>query len=320
MLRYLLFIILLAYCCQARSQSCCSGGVPLSNNLGLPVVQTGMVQLRFSYDYNNLNTLKAGWEQLKDDSRRRLSHTALLSWGVSLSEKWAVEGILSYIWQERRITQDVGVDIARANGIADAVFLVSYNIWTSKDYSSSWRLAIGGKLPFGDFNRTDTRGFILNAELQPGSGAYDAILWTQWTQTLSFRPSTSFNITTAYSYKGKNKAYLGEQIYQFGNEWQLAIGVADRFLFGKNLLDLGLGFRYRLAAEDLFNESSLPATGGQWVFFNPSLAWWLSPHFSLDINGNFPILAYVKDTQFSPTLRLNVGLFYRFALWKSIKK
>lgn len=316
MFRYL-FVIALLFCqWKAATQSCCSGGVPLSSNLGMPSAQTGITQLRLAYDYNSLNTLKAGWKGLEDNSRKRLTQTALFSWGLSLSEKWSAEGIFSYIWQERRITQDVGVDIAKADGIADAVFLLNYSIWTSKDYSSSWRVALGGKLPFGNFNQTDNRGLILSAELQPGSGAFDAILWTQWTQTLSTRPSTTFNITTAYSYKGKNKQYLGGETYQFGNEWQLSLGVADRLLMGSNLLDIGLGLRYRWAAADLFNQAVLPATGGQWLFANPSIAWWLSPNFSLDFNGTFPILAYVKDTQFSPTIRLNMGLFYRFALWK----
>lgn len=319
MLRYCLLLLFTSIYTITNAQSCCSGGVPLSNNLGLPSAQTGITQLRLSYDYNNLNTLKSGWERLEDDSRQRLSHTILLSWGLSLSKKWAIEGLLSYIWQERKIIQDVGIDVAQTNGLADAVFLIHYNIWTSTDNSSHWRIALGSKLPFGDFNQTDHRGLVLNAELQPGSGAYDAILWTQWTQSLNLRPSMTFNATTAYSYKGKNKRYLVHEIYQFGKEWQLSVSLTDRLLIHKNLVDLGLNLRYRLAAADVFNQAVLPATGGQWLFVQPSIALWLSPDFSLDLNGNFPLLAQVTDTQFSPTIRLNVGLFYRFALWKQQK-
>ena len=147
------------------------------------------MQLGLSYDYNNLNTLKAGWNRLADDSRRRTTQSILLNWGLSISEKLAVEGIVSYLQQERRITQVVGTDIARASGFGDAVVLLNYTLFSSPDQSSSFRIAGGVKVPLGDFNRTNDLGLILNAELQPGSGAWDFILWSQWTQTFAIQHS-----------------------------------------------------------------------------------------------------------------------------------
>ena len=40
-----------------QSQTCCSGGIPLSNSIGLETTEKGTLQLALNYDYNNLNTL-----------------------------------------------------------------------------------------------------------------------------------------------------------------------------------------------------------------------------------------------------------------------
>ena len=48
------------------SQTCCSGGIPLSNSIGLPIENKGAFQFGLSYDYNNLNTLNSGDDELDD--------------------------------------------------------------------------------------------------------------------------------------------------------------------------------------------------------------------------------------------------------------
>ncbi len=311
-IRFFILALLLFPTTVSYTQSCCSGGVPLSSNLGLPSVDPGVMQLSLSYDYNNLNTLKAGWEKLDDDTRERITHSALLNWGVAVNNRISVEGIFSYLSQVRKVTL-TSTDITQTNGIGDAVFLINYRLWTAKNKASNWRAALGVKAPLGATDRKDDRGIRVSEELQPGSGAWDAIVWTQFSHNLKVRPSTTINLTSAYSYKGKTS---GEQPYQFGNEWQFSFGIADRWLLGKALFDPGLSIRYRWAGADEFDSAPLPATGGQWVFIQPNLSWWLQPDLSFSLSATVPVLAYVENTQFSPTLRTNVGIFYRFALWK----
>lgn len=300
----------------AFSQSCCSGGVPLSNNIGMPGAESGTLQLRFSYDYNNLNTLRAEWSRLEDDSRKRLTRSYMLNWGLQLSGRWSVEGILPYIQQERIIDQGRGLDIAQASGMGDAIVLLNYTLLQSPDGTNAWRLALGTKMPLGAFDRTNELGLVYNAELQPGSGAWDLISWSQYQDGFRFRPSLSYSLTVAYSQKGTNRAYLGDQAYKFGNELQLSAALADRLFVGKALLDLGLALRYRRADTDQFNSGPLPATGGQWLFLEPSLAYWWTTDFSVQVSLSLPVMAYVQDTQFSPTIRYTFGAFYRLSLKK----
>ena len=42
----------------ANSQTCCSGGVPLSGNIGFEGANQGAFQMELSYDLNYLATLK----------------------------------------------------------------------------------------------------------------------------------------------------------------------------------------------------------------------------------------------------------------------
>jgi len=285
----------------------------------MPIAQAGTLQLNLSYDYNKLNNLKVGSQSLDDKSRLRLTHASLLNWSLNLSNKIAIEGILSYLIQERRINQVIGKDLARTQGFGDALLLVNIQLYSNTLKTSQLRTAFGIKAPLGSYNERNDIGLIYNAELQPGSGAWDAIGWIQWSQSFGFRPSLAYNATLAYSRKGENSQYLGNQNYQFGNEIQLTLGVGDRLLWGKLLIDPGLAFRYRLAQSDRFDRSPLPATGGNWIFMEPSLAIWLGSEWSVNFNLSFPVWAYVQDTQFSPTIRSNFGIYHRLNLWKGPK-
>lgn len=297
------------------AQSCCSGGVPLSNNLGMPEAEVGVLQLNLAYDYNRLNTLKSGWNRLDDNSRERLTRSYFLDWSISFGERLSLEGILPYIQQERNITQITGTDFSNTSGLGDMISLLHYTLLRSKMGNESLRIAGGVKAPLGRFDLTNDLGIVYNAELQPGSGAWDIIFWAQYLGTFGFRPSLGYHFTLAYSQKGKNRGYLGDQIYQFGNEMQISAGIADRFLLGKKIIDSSIGLRYRTVGEDQFNNAALPATGGQWLFFEPGISYWLGLDMSLNVTASLPVFSFVQDTQFSPTIRYTFGWFYRMKLW-----
>ena len=69
-------------------QTCCSGGVPVSSNLGLPSEGKNTLQFSLNYDLNVLETLKSGTEVLEDDSRSRRTHSILFQAGYSITERF----------------------------------------------------------------------------------------------------------------------------------------------------------------------------------------------------------------------------------------
>ena len=303
--------ILLFIAIQCSSQSCCSGGVPLSRNLGLPAAGKNVLQFNLSYDLNVLNTLKSGRQKLEDNSRNRKTHSFLFQAAYSFTNRLSLEGFLSFIRQERKIEQTIGTDFQSAQGLGDAVVLLKYKLWSSAEEASSLYGGLGARLPIGAFDRLSTNGLVLNAELQPGSGAWDGILWAQLNHQLTIRPSMSLSANATYSLKGTNPAYLGDQDYSFGNELILLLSISDRLALQRYLIDPSLTIRYREAEADEFNGGRFPSTGGQWIFINPAFSFWWNPDWAINANVEFPVFAKLVGTQFSPSYRFNIGLFHQ---------
>lgn len=318
------------------AQTCCSGGVPLSSNLGLPDAVAGNLQFTISYDLNALNTLKNGTTVLRDNSgtdRERLTHSLLFELGYSFSNRFSLDLFFSWVRQERtNFTNGTQSDFRFTAGVGDPVMLFKYKILSLNENQSTLTGGLGIKPPLGASNKT-FEGFRLNADLQPGSGAWDGILWAQFTQVMNFRPSMSLIGTSSYRIRGTNNSFQetinpvtgirNAQPYQFGNDFQLILGISDRLIFGKTLIDPALLFRYRYAGidqikPDLVSEfNDIPNTGGQWIFINPSLSYWIGTNASVNINAELPLYANITGTQVSPSIRLNLGFYYKLEGKKS---
>jgi len=294
------------------AQTCCSGGVPISGNLGLPHGSNGTWQLSINYDINVLKTLKEGDKVLDDDSRERVTQSILFQAGYSLTSRLSADLFFSYVKQERTIRQFNNVDYASTNGIGDAVVLLKYSITDPVASKIVLTVAAGPKIPTGrsDFLRED--GIPLNADLQPGSGSWDGLFWANGIYKFDTRPTFNISGTAIYSNKGKNSNYLGEQTYQFGNELQAIVAFNDNFRLGKNIIDVSMNFRYRKALRDRFNEFTMPNTGGEWIFFAPAIGYNFSQNFAVNTFADIPIYGNVDGTQLSPTFRLNAGVYLKF--------
>ena len=317
-LRSFLLVIYLLFVITGISfgQTCCSGGVPVSSNLGLPAGESKTLQFSLNYDLNVLETLKAGREVLDDNSRSRKTHSFLFQAGYSFSNRFSADVFFSWVRQERTISQFGNRNFTSTDGIGDAVFLVKYKVLDLNNGLTTFTAGLGTKLPTGSSDLRDDRGITLNADLQPGSGAWDGLLWSQFTQVLGFRPSMSLIATGIFSLRGTNDDYLGSQAYQFGNEFQLRAGVSDRWTIGNSIVDPALLFRFRTVAPDQNNNAEVPSTGGQWIFVNPGFTYWFTPDLSANANVELPLLANITGTQVTPTYRLNFGFYQRISFRK----
>jgi len=316
--RYLFYIVLFIFLGKTGyGQTCCSGGVPLSSNLGLPAGEKGVLQLALTYDLNILETLKTGRQTLEDNARSRRTHSTIFEIGYSWSEKFSVDGFFSFVRQERVINQFGNRNFSSTSGIGDAVLLFKYKVWASADKGTLLQIGVGPKIPLGAPDKKSNIGLTFNADLQPGSGAWDGVLFAQFSSILKKRPSMSFLATTTYGLKGKNKAYFGVQTYQFGNEFQVAMGLSDRILLGKYIIDPSILFQFRNQTPDIIDGEDLPSTGGNWVFINPSLAYWMTPDLSVNLGVALPLFASITGTQVTPTMRFTTGIFYRISTDKN---
>jgi len=297
---------------QAISQTCCSGGVPLSNNLGLPIEERGIWQFGLNYDYNNLNTLYAGNTKLNDDSRQRITNSVLLSIGYSITDRFALETLFSWVKQNRTITQFENVNTTETSGIGDAVVLAKYAFPEALGAKSAINLGLGAKVPLGKSDLTNEDGILLTADLQPGSGAWDGLGWFSLSKAFDFRPSGTFSGNITYRLTGVNNSYLNNtSTYEFGNVLQANVGYTDQFLLFNTIFNPGLIFKYRNASIDKINDVNLPNTGGEWVFIRPELSVHIITNFLVTLRLELPLYSYVDGTQLTPTTRFTAGMYFK---------
>jgi len=294
------------------SQTCCSGGVPLSNNLGLPNEGKGVFVAGLNYDYNNLNTLNAGTEKLDDNSRKRLTNSVLLNLGYAFTDKLSFETLFTWVNQTRTINQFGNENFTGTSGIGDAVFLVKYSIPELVGKRTLLNVGVGTKIPFGKSDILNDQGIQLTADLQPGSGAWDGLSWLSVSKTLNFRPSATISATATYRFTGVNKSYLNNTAtYEYGDEIQTNLGYTDQFLMFNTLFNPGFIFKYRKAFQDKIDDVGIPNTGGEWVFIRPELGVQLSPQLYAISRVELPIYSNVVGTQLTPTVRFTIGIMVK---------
>ncbi|MBL4939891.1 MAG: hypothetical protein JKY16_06440 [Lutibacter sp.] len=301
-----------------KAQTCCSGGIPLSNNIGLAILEKGTAQIGINYDYNNLNTLNDGSEKLDDDSRLRVTHSVLLNVSYAITDKLSVEGLFTWVNQRRKITQFGNENLDQSSGIGDGLLLLKYDFPNAIGAHTDLNIGVGPKIPFGSSTKKNEQGITLNADLQPGSNAWDMIYWSSISKNFSFRPS--FNISTKFIYRstGTNNSYFGDSTYKFGNEFQAFIGFSDQFLLFKTFTTPSIFIKYRNTKHDKTGGFNITNTGGNWIS--------IIPDFSINIKSNIvfsttlelPIYSNVDGTQLTPTYRLTTRVLFTIAPKKEV--
>lgn len=311
--RRLFFIICILVYTQINAQTCCSGGIPLSNNIGLSQQEKGTIQMGLNYDYNNLNTLNSGTETLNDNSRLRITHSILLNTNYSITNRLSVEGLFTWVNQRRKISQFGNENLDQTSGIGDAVLLLKYNFPEILGNESNIGIGLGLKIPLGSSTETNDQGIILNADLQPGSNAWDMIYWTSFSKNFNFRPSLTVSSRAIYRSTGTNNSYFENSSYQFGNEFQGFISFSDQFTLFKTLTSPSLSFKYRNARRDKIDGFDLDNTGGNWVSIIPNFAINLTPNITFSTKAELPIYNNVDGTQLTPTYRITSGLLLKIS-------
>ena len=305
---FFLFLLLTLLCFQlSYSQTCCSGGVPLSNNIGLPIQEKGVLQLGVSYDYNNLNTLNNGNTKLEDNNRLRITHSSLLNLSYSITNNLSVEGLFSWVNQRRRIKSNQSLN--QSSGFGDAILISRYKLYDKND----WTFSFGGglKLPTGSTDRKSNIGILLNADLQPGSNALDAVFLTSLSKQFNFRKSMTFAFRTTYRKTGVNNEYQKVNKYKFGNETQLFLSITDQFLFLKQIFNPSITIKYRNVLNDKINSKKISNTGGQWLFVRPSFSIEVMKNVNILSSLEIPVYSKVEGIQLTPSYRFNVGFLFQ---------
>lgn len=304
----LLSFVLLAWN-NVNCQTCCSGGTPLLGNLGINGIEPGTVYFQLAYDYNYLDDLYAGRELLDDNTRERLTQTALLQVVYPFSEKMSVNGLFTYVGQQRTIFTETGqANVTETNGLGDAVLLLQYSVLSV--FKRSLVLAAGPKLPIGKFDATDDEfGLVVSPDLQPGSGSLDGIFGASYQESQILKiTGLSFNASASYRLTTPAKRFEGDIKYRFGNESMLSLGLQKNFLIKKIGVTPSVFTQYRHTSADKTDGLTVAGTGGDWIYISPGLNLELSNNLSINAAAELPVYRNLKGTQLTTSYRFNVGL------------
>jgi len=295
---------------NSYAQACCSGGVPISSNLGLTNSSHRHWQFLATYDLNVLNDLVDNESNLNDDSRKRTTHSTLFEINYGLTERIALTGLLSLVRQEREVTTFSNTEFTSAQGLSDAVLLAKYQLVTSRT-GGQYDLVLGAgpKLPIGATNSTNNSELLLPADMQAGTGSWDAVFWSYAARNAFIWPNFSVGLISTYRLTGTNSNYGGLP-FQFGKELQSNLALSNRYTVRKLLLDALLTFRYRHVTADEVAQNDVANTGGQWVYVVPGMQFNFSPAFGTRFSGDIPLYRKLVGTQLTTSFRFTFALQY----------
>jgi len=295
---------------DALPQACCSGGTPLLSSIELPATGVGTLQLALTYEYNALRDVLAGSTQLADDSRRRTTHAILLETNYGLTSFLSISLLLSAVRQGRFVQSPVSGagSTLQLSGPGDAVLLLKHNLLDA-DILSQRQLSIGvgTKIPLGASTRTHN-GILVPADMQPGTGAWDAVFWLYASQ--GFVPDLPLTVfaTATYRLTGTNHRYGPQQEgYEFGNEFVGSLGAGFRT---DTPFDLSLSFRVRNVTPDKFGGFQISNTGGTWITVLPGINLKLTESLIVRASGQFPLYRNLEGTQLTTSYTAGLTAFY----------
>ncbi len=308
--RVAIFFIVV-FCIKAGAQSCCSGGVPVSSNIGFAADSPKVLQLSISADLNYLSSLYDGSMTLDDQLRQRRTQSFLFRGNYAVSSRLSIEWFLPLIRQTRSITlNNGGRDFESTFGLGDPISILNYNITLSP---VQWTIGGGIKYPIGSFSERNNAGLFLVEDLQPGSGSLDILLFSALQSTLTSRPSTSLFLRAIYKRNGANpNSRNGLQSYRFGNDIQLIAGISDQVLFLQQILQPSISVRYRSTERDQINDVPNSGTGGNWLFLKGAVSIELSSTASILLQAELPVHTFVNETQLSPDAIINLAFYKSF--------
>ena len=294
-------------------QGCCSGGAPISANLGFGTAPQRTFQAALNFDLNHLNRLKDGDRLLTGNNRTRDTYSILLNLGYTFIPRFSLDiTLVPYVRQVRVVEFNNTIsDHTIVEGIGDMVILPKFLVTSPANSNNQLQLAIGAKLPTGH-SSIKVNSIEANPDLQPGSGSWDVLFWSNYYHSFKSRPSLGLTSTLNFRLTGPNEQYLETHIYEFGDDFHWLNTISDQFVLNRLILTPSVGVRYRFISSTEIDLNLLDNSGGNWVTTVLGLALQLYQLPTFTILAELPIYSNVEGIQLSTSYRLSIGIQYQF--------
>lgn len=293
------------------AQTCSCAGAPLISSQSAGATSAGHWVLGITYEFHEISTVYNSTTVLEGDETRRSTQSTLVELNYGVTDRLGVSGTFSFVRKHRdsgRSIPGTGNTVV-SSGLGDGLITMDYQIIEQSLWNRfGWTVTGGTKIPFGSTTQTNN-GFQLNADMQPGTGAWDGVAGTQF--SVSLLPWTTMNLFLDSTYRntGSNERFGENDRYEFGNEWVTHLGAAGEI---NEDFSYVMQFRYRTTTSDTRNGNIMPNTGGYWFTLQPALNYGITNRFGMRISGQIPVHQNLKGTQPSTTFAVSGSLFINF--------
>ncbi|MDR8392929.1 hypothetical protein NC796_17365 [Aliifodinibius sp. S!AR15-10] len=309
-LTYPLLVLAFLIPVDLLGQTCSCAGAPLISSQSISSASKGNLLVGLTYQYNDISNLYTGDTQLTNRSVERNTQSTLLEFNYGITSRLTVSATTTFVRKQRTGLLNPGNrDQLTTQGIGDGLVLLKY-VLHQNTIREQYQLAVGGggKIPFGKSSLTQN-GIALNMDMQPGTGAWDGVLWSYFSKTFAPASTINFFLFNTYRITGTNERFGSDDRYKFGNEWVVNAGITDTFL--PNLSYIGM-INYRSTSSDERNGQALPNTGGKWVNLEPAFRYQVSQGLSVKLSGQIPVYQHLNGTQPTTAYTASFSLFYNF--------
>ena len=288
---------------HAEAQLCCTTGSASASSFEVGVTPEHSLRVSLGHEYNELSGTFVGSKRTDSNivgSGSVQAYTIQAHYGIT--RRWGVTLSAPFVKSSRTFDDR---NTFRASGIGDLSFLLKYSL-KPLNIASSTEIAVGAgfKLPNGSKNSVDD-GTSLNFNLQPGTGAWDFILWGYYYKT--YLPSGwSGTLSTLIRIPGTNSDEL-----QYGNEIVYSAVVNRRI---STSTQLSFRFKGRTSSQVTIRGFGNPNTGGTITFIAPSFVWNPVRLFSVETGIDIPAFYSVSGTQQALDFRSFVNASFYFDL------
>jgi len=292
------------------TQTCCSGGAPLTGVLNLRAVKPGGWGVSMTYDDNKIEDIMLENELTNEKYLRRYTRTMLTQIDYGFTKNFTGTIVIPYVMLGQTTDSYNGPVEANTSGLGDLLLLGQYG----KILPNQASIVLGGgiKLPVGETQGRSELGLILPANLQPGTGSFDFLLSLQYQTSFKFRRSLTFSQTFNARLNTVSTIFIFHNTYKFGNVFQAFSSFADQIVIAKILHTPSLTFRYRYQGFDILEGFANSNTGGHWITIAPGWATNVSKNMILGFTGEWPLYRDVNGFQLTTSRRLVVTLQFMF--------
>ncbi len=310
-MKIIIFIIFLHIIITTNilSQACCTAGTPLLSSLEMHTASQGVLSFGLIGKYNFLTNVYSGSNFLENKERKRTTQTYIFETNYGITKQISLSALLSYINNLRSIKTISNLENnVNVKGVGDALILLKYNLITLDLFDrTELSLGLGTKLPLGS-STIKRNSVLLPADMQPGTGSVDGLLWIYFSKGNLIIPQITFLANSSYRLNGTNKRFGKSQSgYKFGNELIFTLGLAystDTFV------EFTLLARYRNVGADKFGSEDIPNTGGNWFFILPGFNFKISDKLTVTLYSELPAYTNVVGIQLTTTFTASLSMYY----------